>query len=85
MNYFMKKEVEGLKGDIKASEIQLEVEKYSFERKLNNGFGEEMLSELNKPTKPNWLLGLKIKYNRWKQARKEMKEYRKIMKDLEKN
>ena len=34
MDYLMSKEIDGLKADIKASEVALEAEKYSFERIL---------------------------------------------------
>ena len=84
MNYFMKKEIDNLKGDVKASEIQLEVEKYAFERKLLNGEGDEIIKYLNNPPKQNWFLGIKMKFKRWHQKHKEKKEYKKIIKELDK-
>lgn len=49
MDFLTKKELNGLKGDIKASENAIEAEKYSFQRNLMNKLGPEMIEELNKP------------------------------------
>lgn len=49
----MSKEIDGLKADIKASEVALEAEKYSFERILKEKIGPKMIEELNKKEKPN--------------------------------
>lgn len=49
----MSKEIDGLKADIKASEVALEAEKYSFERILKEKIGPKMIEELNKKENPN--------------------------------
>lgn len=74
MDFLTKKEIEGLKQDIKAKDIAVEADKYAFEAKLLNGLGESMLEELKNPPKPNWICGLRLKYARWKKIRKEKKE-----------
>ena len=74
MDFLTKKEIEGLKQDIQSKEIAIEADKYMFEHKLLNGLGESMMNELKKPTKPNWLTGLKLKYARWKTIRKEKRK-----------
>ena len=48
MDYFTNKEINGLKADIKASEIALNAEKIYFEKKLNESIGPQMLEELSK-------------------------------------
>lgn len=47
MDYLTSKEIDGLKADIKASEVALEAEKYSFERMLKEKIGPKMVEELN--------------------------------------
>ncbi len=42
MDFFTKKELNGLKGDLKASEIAINAEKVQFEKKLINAYGKEM-------------------------------------------
>ena len=42
MDFFTKKELNGLKGDLKAKEIALNAEKEQFEKKLVNKYGKEM-------------------------------------------
>jgi len=42
MDFFTKKELNGLKGDLKASEIAINAEKVQFEKKLINTYGKEM-------------------------------------------
>lgn len=49
MDYLTKKELRGLQGDIKASQYALEADKYSFQKKLINELGPQMVEELNKP------------------------------------
>lgn len=74
MDFLTKKEIEGLKQDIQAKDIAVEADKYAFEMKLLNGLGESMMEELKNPTKPNWLMGLKLKYARWKTIRNEKRK-----------
>ena len=71
MDFLTKKEIEGLKQDIKAKEIAVEADKYVFETKLLNGLGESMMEELKNPSKPNWINGIKLKYARWKTIKRE--------------
>ena len=47
MDFFTQKELDGLKSDIKSSEIALEAEKCSFEKKLKDSIGPQMIEELN--------------------------------------
>lgn len=49
MDFLTKKELDGFKGDVKASQIAIEADKYTFQRKLINELGPEMMNELNKP------------------------------------
>lgn len=49
MDFLTKKELDGFKGDVKASQIAIEADKYTFQRKLMNELGPEMINELNKP------------------------------------
>ena len=44
MDFFTKKELNGLKGDLKASEIAINAEKSQFEKDLINKYGKEMES-----------------------------------------
>lgn len=44
MDFFTKKELSGLKGDLKASEIAINAEKEQFEKKLIDTYGKEMKS-----------------------------------------
>lgn len=76
MDFLTKKEAEGLINDIKAKEIAIEADKYSFEMKLKNGLGEQMLEKLTNPDKPSRILKFKIKYYRWRNRQREMKELR---------
>lgn len=52
MDYLTSKEIDGLKADIKASEVALEAEKYSFERMLKEKIGPKMIDELNHKNEP---------------------------------
>ena len=47
MDFFTKKELNGLKGDLKASEIAINAEKVQFEKKLISKYGKEMESVFN--------------------------------------
>lgn len=82
MDFFVNKELNGLKSDIKSKEITLEADKYAFETKLLNGMGEDMMNDLKNPPKNNWITSVKIKFARWKKIRSERKYYRKIKGDL---
>lgn len=42
MDFFTKKELNGLKGDLKASEIAINAEKAQFGKKLIDTYGKEM-------------------------------------------
>ena len=86
MNYFEKKELNTLKGEIIARDAAIEAAKYSFERELKNGLSDEIIRTLNNPPKPNFWNKIKLMFNRWALKRKELKElkeYKKLMKDLE--
>ena len=83
MNYFEKKELNTLKGEIIARDVAIEAENYAFERELKNGLREEIIQTLTNPPKPNMWTKIKIKYSRWKQKRNELKEYKKLIKELE--
>lgn len=48
MDYLTNKEINGLKSDIKASEVALEAEKYTFGKILKENIGPKMMEELNK-------------------------------------
>ena len=85
MDFLTKKEIEGLKQDIQSKEIAIEADKYVFESKLLNGLGESMMNELKEPTKPSWWLAVKIKIARKRKNRKEEKERRKLLKQLNNN
>ena len=53
MDFFTKKELIGLKGDLKASEIALNAEKEEFSKKLINKYGKEMDAVFNKKGNQN--------------------------------
>lgn len=84
MDFYTKKEINYLKGEILAKEAAIEAEKYSFEQQLKNGLGDEIRKTLSNPPKPSFWLKLKIKFLRWKQKRNDLKEYRKTIKELNK-
>ena len=48
MDYLTNKEIDGLKCDIKASDVALEAEKYAFEKMLKEKIGPQMIDDLNK-------------------------------------
>ena len=48
MDFLLKKEIEKFKGEISSKDYAIESEKYSFERQLKNGLGEELISALRK-------------------------------------
>lgn len=86
MNYFEKKELNTLKGEIIARDAAIEAAKYSFEQELKNGLGDEIKKTLTNPPKSSFWMKLKLRFNRWALKRKELKElkeYKKLMKDLE--
>jgi hypothetical protein len=82
MDFFTKKEINYLKGEIIAKEVAVEAEKYAFEKTLKNGLADEIIKTLNNPPKPSLITKIKIKYNRWKQQRKELKEIKKRINDI---
>lgn len=47
MDYLTKKELNRLKGDVKASQYAIEAEKYTFQKKLIDKIGPEMIEKLN--------------------------------------
>lgn len=47
MDFFTKKELYGLKGDIKSSEIALNAEKEAFKKKLIDSYGAEIKNSFN--------------------------------------
>lgn len=48
VDFLTRKELNGYKGDLKASQYALEAEKASFEKKMINIYGPQMINELNK-------------------------------------
>ena len=62
----------------------LAAEKFSFQRQLENGLGEQMMEELKKPKKPNVIIGLKNKIRRARTIRKCNKEERRMLKEQKK-
>lgn len=84
MDFFTKKEINTLKGEIIAKDVAIEAEKYAFEQLLKNSLGEEIKKTFETPSKPSFWTKIKLKYSRWKQKRNELKEYRKLIKDLDK-
>lgn len=71
MDFLLKKEIEKFKGEISSKDYAIEAEKYSFERQLKNGLGEEIINTLNNPPKSNLWTKIKLKYNKWKLLKKE--------------
>lgn len=47
MDFFTKKELNGLKGDLKASEIAINASKATFQKKLIEQYGKEMENAFN--------------------------------------
>jgi len=84
MDYFTKKEINTLKGEIIARDVAIEAEKYTFEQQLKNGLGEEIKKTLTNPPKPSFWSNIKLKYYRWKQKRYELEEYKKLISELNK-
>lgn len=80
MDFFTKKEINILKGEIEAKEAAIEAEKISFEKELSNGLMDEIKYILSNPPKPSFWTKIKIKYSRWKQKRRDLKEYKKYIK-----
>ena len=65
MGYLENSELNKLKNDMRTSKIALDADKEIFAVKLLNGMGEDMRNELRSPTKPNKMLGFRIKFTRW--------------------
>ena len=84
MDFFTKKEINTLKGEIIARDVAIEAEKYAFEQLLKNSLGKEIKKSFETPSKPSFWTKIRLKYSRWKQKRNELKEYRKLIKDLDK-
>lgn len=70
------KEIRLLRNDIENSRILLEGEKEAFRRKLMNGMGNDIVSELNNPSKYSPLTAMKVRLARWIKIRKERKQYK---------
>jgi hypothetical protein len=85
MDYFIKKEIDGLKQDIISKEAAVEAYKYAYEQELLNGLGEAMINEVKNPSKPSWWTGFKIKFARWKKIKKEKREMRRLKKEIMNN
>ena len=80
MNYLIRQEIEGLKGEKELSKETLSAEKYSFERQLKHGLGEEIMRDLSNPPKKSFIVGVKNRYRRWKTIWKGKRMERKIKK-----
>ena len=84
MDFFTKKEINTLKGEIIARDVAIEAEKYAFEQLLKNGLGEEIKKSLETPQKPSFWKKIKLKFSRWKQKRNDLKVYKNLIKELDK-
>lgn len=84
MDFIVAKEIETLKGEMSGAEEALEADKFAFSRKLMGNMGEQMMAELNNPTKPSKIVGLKYRIARWKTIRAEKKKTRDEMKKIKK-
>ena len=80
MDYFTRKEIEGLKADKVMSQETIMADKYAFKHKLEGEFGKKMMEELNNPKKPSFWVGLKYRFRRWRTIRKCKREERRIKK-----
>ncbi len=76
MGFLEDKELNSLKNEIKAKNIAVEADKYSYELQLLNGLGEEIKNTLNNPPKPSLMTKLKIKIARWKKIIQEKNKWR---------
>lgn len=70
------KEIRLLRNDIENSRILLAGEKEAFRRKLMNGMGDGIVSELNSPRRYSPLTAMKVRLARWIKIRKERKQYK---------
>ena len=84
MDYFTKQELNALKNEINGKEQAIEVFKDSYAQHLLNDLGNDIKESMKKPSKPNFFLGLKIKFQRWRKMRQDKKELKKIKKLIEK-
>lgn len=82
MDYFVRKEINGLKQDIMAKDAAVEAYKYAYERELLNGLGDKIKKELKNPSKLSWLDSIKLKYARWKKIRQEEREMKRLKNDI---
>jgi hypothetical protein len=85
MDYFVRKEINGLKQDIIAKEAAVEAYKYDYERQILNGLGEQMKKELKNPSKLSWWEVIKLKYARWRKIKQEEREIKRLQKDIKDN
>lgn len=82
MDFLTRKEIEKLKGEFASKDAALEAEKYSFERQLKNGLGNEIILTLNNPPKPCFITKIKLKIAKWKLLYKEHKIFKKYKTNL---
>ena len=83
MHYFTKQELNALKNEINGKEQAVEIYKDSYARHLLEDLGKDIKKSIKNPSKPNFFLGLKIKFQRWKKMRQDKKELKKIKKLIE--
>lgn len=84
MDYFTKQELKALKSEINGKEQAVEVYKDSYARHLLNDLGNDIKESMKNPSRPNFFLGLKIKFQRWRKMRQDKKELKKIKKLIKK-
>ena len=84
MDYLASKEIKEMRNEEAMIKESLAAEKFSFQRQLENGLGEQMMEELKKPKKPNVIIGLKNKIRRARTIRKCNKEERRLLKEQKK-
>lgn len=84
MDYFTKQELKALKSEINGKEQAVEVYKDSYARHLLNDLGNDIKESMKNPSRPNFFLGLKIKFQRWWKMRQDKKELKKIKKLIKK-
>ena len=66
MDFLTKKEYKHLQEDIKLKNMAIDAFKISFEQELKNGLGAKIKQDITNPSKSNWWLALKLKFQRWK-------------------
>lgn len=64
-NKHLEGELKAFWGDRKATEDKLSYEQKNYARRLKNGLGDDIISYLNNPPKPNYIKGLIYKLKRW--------------------